>query len=163
MGTEISGQRWATDGKTGLTLPLIKHLGSQELAKHKASLSLELEVLAKKFDRFGWDRDRGSYAQERQLIDWMDALQDYPLQEVRRACAQAVLSNPNKMPNEGHVRAAILSARAQSVAAQRKHDDAEREVPIIPTSEQKRRIDEYVKQAGYNVASANRTTAGETE
>jgi hypothetical protein len=81
---------------------------------------MELEVLAKKFDRFGWDRDRGSYAQERQLTDWMNALQDYPLVEVQQACAAAVISRPSSMPNEGHVKAKILAARRQAAAAQPK-------------------------------------------
>lgn len=111
----------STIPQTNAVTPLLsKHLGSQELAKHKATLSMELEVLAKKFDRFGWDRDRGSYAQERQLTDWMNALQDYPLGEVQQACAAAVLSNPNKMPNEGHVRQQITKARQKAVAAQPK-------------------------------------------
>ena len=83
-------------------------------------VAVELEVLAKKFDRYGWERDRGSHAHDRLLSDWMKALQDYPLDEIQAACAQAVLSNPNKMPNEGHVRSAILTARAKAVAAQPK-------------------------------------------
>lgn len=78
---------------------------------------MELEVLAKKFDRFGWERDRGSYAQDQMKLDWMDALQDYPLDEVREACRQAVLDNPNKMPNEGHVRNQIIAARGRKLAA----------------------------------------------
>ena len=104
-----------TDSKTGLTLPLSRSLGSQDLAKHRAMVAVEMEVLAKKFDRFGWERDRGSAAHDRMLVDWMDALQDYPLDEVKAACRAAVLSNPNKMPNEGHIRAEIVKARAKVV------------------------------------------------
>ncbi len=78
---------------------------------------MELEVLAKKVDRFGWDRDRNSPAHDRLIIDWMDALQDYPLQEIQAACRAAVLENPNKMPNEGHVVGQIMAARAKAAAA----------------------------------------------
>ncbi|MCA0856142.1 hypothetical protein [Phaeobacter italicus] len=78
-------------------------------------VAVELEVLAKKFDRFGWERDRGSAAHDRMLVDWMNALQDFPLSEVQAACKAAVLSNPNKMPNEGHIRAEIIKARAKRV------------------------------------------------
>ncbi|AHD10020.1 hypothetical protein [Phaeobacter gallaeciensis] len=78
-------------------------------------VAVELEVLAKKFDRFGWERDRGSAAHDRMLVDWMNALQDFPLTEVQAACRAAVLSNPNKMPNEGHIRAEIIKARAKAV------------------------------------------------
>lgn len=101
----------------GLTPLLRKHLDSQALAKHRAALVYQLEILAKKFDRFGWDRDEGSAAQDGLIRDWMDALQDYPLDEVHAACRKAVLRNPNKMPNEGHVLSEILRARAEFVAA----------------------------------------------
>lgn len=80
-------------------------------------VGLELEVLSKKVDRFGWDRDRGSASHDRIMRDWMDVLQDYLLDEVQAACRAALLSNPNKMPNEGHVRAEIIKARAKVVAS----------------------------------------------
>ena len=82
-------------------------------------VALEIEILAKKFDRFGWERDRGSASHDRMLIDWMDALQDFPLDEVQAACKAAVLANPNKMPNEGHVRAEIMKARQKQLLANR--------------------------------------------
>lgn len=91
------------DTTTGLTLPLSKSLGSQGLAKHRAMIGVELEVMAKKFDRFGWERDRGSAAHDRIVTDWMDALQDYPLDEVREACREWVKASPRKMPNEGDI------------------------------------------------------------
>ena len=78
-------------------------------------VGFELEVLAKKVDRFGWDRDRNSPAHDRMLTDWMLALQDFPLVEVQAACRAAVEANPNKMPNEGHVKSQILKARAKIV------------------------------------------------
>lgn len=80
-------------------------------------VAVELEVLAKKFDRFGWDRDRGSAVHDRMLTDWMNALQDYPLDEVQKACAAAVRENPNRMPNEGHIIAQIQSMRRLMVIA----------------------------------------------
>lgn len=131
MTTALATQALPKDSRTGLTLPLSRSLGSPDLAKHRAIIAVELEVLAKKFDRFGWERDRGSMAHDRMLTDWMDALQDYPLDEVRAACAAAVIDNPNRMPNEGHVRAAILNARKRHVAALPKpaEPDAER-VPV---------------------------------
>ena len=76
--------------------------------------------MAKKLDRFGWERDRNSPAHDRTLIDWMDALQDFPIDEIRAACRAAVIDNPNKMPNEGHVVAQIMAARAKAVAARKR-------------------------------------------
>lgn len=74
-------------------------------------------MLAKKFDRFGWERDRNTPAHDRLMVDWMDALQDYPMDEVRAACRAVVKESPNRMPNEGHVVTAILAARRQYVLA----------------------------------------------
>lgn len=123
------------DDRTGLTLPLSKSLASPELDRHRAMVAVELEVLAKKFDRFGWDRDRGSMAHDRALTDWMTALQDYPLDEVQAACRAAVLANPNKMPNEGHVVGQINEARRRKVAALPKHPEPDRDAqPVSPES-----------------------------
>lgn len=106
-----------TDPATGLTLPLSRSLGLQELGKHRAMVAVELEVMAKKMDRFGWDRDRGSMAHDRLIMDWMEALQDYPLGEVQAACRSWVLSNPRKMPNEGDIVGVIGKARGDRVEA----------------------------------------------
>lgn len=108
-------------------------------------VGVELEVLAKKFDRFGWDRDRGSLAHDRTLADWMDALQDYPLSEVKAACRAAVLRSPNKMPNEGHVRAEIMKARAAIVSKLPMIEAREEPEPRV-TKEQAERI---LEEAGF--------------
>lgn len=78
-------------------------------------VALELDVLATKQDRFGWGRDRGTPTQDRLIVDWMDALQDYPIGEVRAACKACVMDKPSQMPNEGHVVAQIMKARALHV------------------------------------------------
>jgi hypothetical protein len=88
--------------------------------KHRAAVAFELEVLAKHVDRFGWDRDRGTPAQDRMMVDWMNALHDYPLAEVQAACVASVIAYPNKMPNYGHVKAQIIAARQKAVRAQPK-------------------------------------------
>lgn len=84
-------------------------------------VAFELEVLAKKTDRFGWERDRGTPAHDRLMMDWMDTLQDFPLTEVQAACKAAVIANPKSTPNEGHVFAQIMAARAAQVAATKRH------------------------------------------
>lgn len=122
---EIAIQSNYPKAPNGLTLPLSKSLGSQELAQHRAMVAVELEVLAKKLDRFGWERDRNSPAHDRLVVDWMDALQDYPLDEIRAACRAAVMDRPNSMPNEGHIIAKIMDARAAFVRTARKPEPAE--------------------------------------
>ena len=90
---------------------LSKSLDLQDFRRHRAMVAVELEVLAKKFDRYGWERDRGQHAHDRQLNDWMDALSDFTLPEIQAACRQAVSDNPDKMPNEGHIRRIVLNNR----------------------------------------------------
>ena len=106
-----------------------------------------MEVMAKKLDRFGWERDRNSYAHDRMVIDWMDALQDYPLGEVREACRTAVRDNPNKMPNEGHIVAAILAARKAEVAHLPKPENYEQR----PDRVSKEAAREIMEKAGFRV------------
>jgi hypothetical protein len=81
-------------------------------------IGFEQEVLAKTVDRFGWDRDAGSPSHDRMVTDWMNALQDFPLTEVQRACLAAISAKPDKMPNWGHVKAQILAARRVAIASQ---------------------------------------------
>ena len=132
MGTDIQQGKQYPITADGRTRPLTTFLGSQDLAKHRATLAVELEVLAYKFDRFGWDRDRGTAVQDRLIGDWMDALQDYPLSEVREACRACVASKPNRMPNEGHIKAQIEETRSfrfPPVVVARK--------PVAPVSDRK--------------------------
>jgi hypothetical protein len=110
-------------------------------------VAVELEVLAKKFDRFGWDRDRGSAAHDRMITDWMDALHDYPLDEVRAACKAAVLESPNRMPNEGHIRAHILAARKRKVIGLPKQEP--NVTTHTPTAEEKARVSALLAEAGF--------------
>jgi hypothetical protein len=116
MPNIVTRDHLPTDPRTGLILPLSKSLASQDLAKHRAMVALELEVMAKKLDRFGWERDRGSAAHDRLVTDWMDALQDYPLAEVQAACRAWIQDAPRRMPNEGDIRGKIIAARAARVA-----------------------------------------------
>lgn len=115
------------DPRTGLMMPLRTSLDSQELARHRAMVALELEVMAKKMDRFGWDRDMGSPVHDRLITDWMDALCDFPLGEVRDACREWVATNPRRMPNEGDIKALIMKARARFVAAIPRPQEARQE------------------------------------
>lgn len=102
-------------------------------------VALELQVLSKKFDRFGWDREQGSAAQDALIRDWIEALCDFPVDEVRAACRAAVLESPNKMPNEGHVRAKIMEARRKVVERLPKHQEPER---APQSAEERRRVSE---------------------
>ncbi len=127
----------------GLTLPLSRSLGLQDLAKHRAMVALELEVLSKKLDRFGWERDRNSPAQDRLILDWMDALQDYPLDEIRMACRAVLTERPNAMPHEGHVLSAIQKRRAELVKYYRPQIPEPPQERELPTPERRAEMAAY--------------------
>lgn len=137
--------------QNGLILPLSKSLDSQGLAQHRAMVAVELEVLAKKMDRFGWERDRNSPAHDRIIVDWMDALQDFPLDEVRAACREAVRERPNSMPNEGHIVGQIMKARADFV---RLHKPIPKQEPKkdLPTPERRAEMVAYAQRVTKEMA-----------
>lgn len=117
-------------------------------------VAVELEVLAKKFDRFGWERDRGSAAHNRLLLDWMDALHDFPLPEIKAACADAVRDNPDRMPNEGHILKRIIAKRAEARRAAPKPAEPDRPAPTAEELEaRKARAAEILSGAGFRLPS----------
>lgn len=136
-----------TDPLTGLTLPLSKSLASQDLAKHRALTAVELEVMAKKTDRYGWERDRGTAAHDRLITDWMDALQDYPLPEIQAACREFTKAHPRKMPNEGDILGFIQRARAQVWQARKAKMAPQRDTP--PDRISRERATEILQEAGF--------------
>ncbi len=143
------------DERTGLTLPLTRSLGSQELGEHRAMIAVELEVLAKKFDRFGWERDRGSLAHDRLMLDWMDALQDYPLDEVRAACKSAVIASPKNTPNEGDIVDELMEARKRFVQSRPKVQFQEvSELDLMEGEERKQFLENRRKMAEEVIAAA---------
>lgn len=133
--------------KNGITPLLTKSLTPQELDDHRADLCLVMEVMVRKYDKFGWDRMADGM---RKLIrlDWLDALQDYPLDEVRTACRIHTQEAPNKVPNEGHIKAIINRERAKVIAAQPRPTEVIR-VPAKPTPEEKARVTQMMADAGY--------------
>jgi hypothetical protein len=124
----------------GLTPLLSALLDSRALSKHRAMIGFEQEVLAKTVDRFGWDRDAGSPSHDRMVTDWMNALQDFPLTEVQRACLAAISAKPDKMPNWGHVKAQILRARQAAICGHTKEVERLTE-RVAPDADMKARAD----------------------
>lgn len=105
-------------------------------------------MLSKKFDRYGWDRDRSKPSQDRLVEDWITALQDYTLEEVRLACRQAVEVNPNKMPNEGHIKKIILSNRTRYRKLQSPIMPKQKPRGDVVTQDQAEKI---LKEFGFNL------------
>lgn len=95
---------------------MTKSLSPPDLDRHRADLGIELEVASVKVDRFGWSK-MPEALRIRLRQDWMDALQDFGLDEVRAACGEALEENPREATNEGRIKARIIAARARRLAA----------------------------------------------
>ena len=70
---------------TALMRPVSELSEPQEEAQNAALISTELDFLAYKLNRWGWeDKDRAAY-RERATQDWVQKLRGYPVGEVKRA------------------------------------------------------------------------------
>lgn len=150
MGNEIALQH--PKGDNGLTLPLTKSLGSRALQEHRAMVAMEMEILAKKTDRFGWERDRNTPAHDRLILDWMDALQDFPLDEVRLAIKAAMDEKPGRTLNEREVLFQVHKGRARQLLilkAKAKVPPPEDPERRTATAEERARIMKEVGLTGY--------------
>jgi hypothetical protein len=135
----------STPEQTSAIKPLLtKSLPPQELDKHRADVCLVLEIMVRKHDKFGWDQMNAGM---RQMIreDWLLALSPYPVDECRAACRIHTQDQPNKVPNEGHIKAIILRERAKAVAAQPKPVEVTPERGAV-SAEMKARADAKVAQ-----------------
>ena len=146
--------------RTGLILPLSRSLDWPDLDKHRAMVGVELEVIAKKVDRFGWDRDRGTLVHDRLVADWMDELEDYPLDEIKNACRAWLSKHSQKMPNEQDIKALIVSARAEMVAKYKASLPQRYSPRDRGTAEQRAQI---AQSLGLAVHSLKRASRGDAE
>lgn len=127
---------------------LTKSLPPSDLERHKAALGLELEVLSRKLDRFGWD-SMDANIRTRLRADWMKALADFTIDEVQDACREALRNRAKDALNEETIAGIIQAKRAKIVASLPKPaDDTYRARPDKPADE-KARIAELVAEVGY--------------
>ena len=114
MGTEIA-QTETRLQKAGI-VSWTKLLTSHELDRHRAALAIELEVQSIKVDRFGWNA-MNEALRKRLRQDWVDALQDYGIEEVRAACRTALAGNVRDAVNEEKIRGLVIADRGHRLAA----------------------------------------------
>lgn len=126
---------------------LTKLLPQHELDNHRGQVGLRLEVLVRKTDKFGWDRMDPNV---RTILrkDWMDALQDFTMDEIDAACREAVRANPDKCPNEGHIRQIIVREREAIRAALPKPEPKQFVATEIPVEERRAVVAEILGKVG---------------
>ena len=131
--------------KVGIVF-LTKSLGPQDLAKHKAAVGFELEVLARKTDRFGWDAMNPAVRQ-RLVSDWIECLADFTVDEIQAATKRLMADDPKQATNEERVAAEINADRGRRAARLPKQDDF---TPRHwPTDDEKARATKLLQEAGF--------------
>lgn len=92
-------------------------LRPQELKEHRAAIGVEVEAA---LNNGGYWREPSSdLVKLKMLLKWMDALQNYTMEEIENAFAKHVLSNPRRKPNEGLIRELIITGRGRARPTQR--------------------------------------------
>jgi hypothetical protein len=125
---------------------LTKSLPPHVLERHKAHLGLELEVLSRKLDRFGWD-SMDPAIRTRLRADWMSALADFTIDEVQEACRIALRNKAKDALNEETIVGIIQSNRARIVAALPKPDDNPYQARDDKPEDERERMAELVAKA----------------
>lgn len=105
-------------------------------------VGLELEVISRKVDRFGWDAMNG-HVRQRLIADWISALADFTLEEIGAATREILAGDPREAVNEQKVCRVILRHRARRLAAIPMPPEPERQTP---TPEAKARVDAVVQR-----------------
>lgn len=131
-----------------MTTPLLtSSLPPQELDKHRAWIGVKVEAVLHGY----WQSSPAPMVKAEIVKGWMDALQNYTKPEIIAAFSKHVADNPNKRPNEGHIRGLIISARSDAVAAIPKPPEPEREPPA--TKEQAAAI---LNAVGFSIRRATK-------
>jgi len=114
---------------TGATELLTLSLKPHELDAHRAAIGVEVEAA---LNNGGYWREPSSeLVKIKMLLKWMDALQNYTMQEIENAFAKHVLSKPKIKPNEGIIRDLIIKGRGRAAPAPRQTYEACKD-PITP-------------------------------
>jgi len=104
---------------------LAKTMTQSELLSHASKVELRLEVVSRKFDRFGWDQ----ISKEVRTIlkaDWTAALLNYSEAEIDEAIRGYVDDVKNrKAPHEGQIKAIIIANRQHILGSQPKPPEPE--------------------------------------
>lgn len=119
MTTEVVDLSAVPVGPDGILTPLTQSLPQHDVDSHRAQIGMFAEYLSRKYDRYGWDRLPKSLKEEN-MADFMDALQDYPLDEIRAAARRCEADNPDKMPKEQHIKQKIQATRQRLSDIRRK-------------------------------------------
>ncbi|KFI27792.1 hypothetical protein CN97_00845 [Haematobacter massiliensis] len=119
-------------------------LSPSDCDKHRAWIAIRVEALLDGY----WQNRPSDLVKAEILADWMDALQNFAPDEIRRACRD-YLAGPDcaRKPKPGDIRDVILSHRADEIARFRASQPSEPEAAPLSEddlAEKRRRADEIM-------------------
>ena len=131
---------------TNAARPLLTlSLKPQELDRHRAEIGVEVEA---SLNNGGyWSEPSSQLVKMKMLMKWMDALQNYSIDEIEAAFSQHVMKDPKRKPNEGIIYNIIIANRQRVVASQPTTPEPEPE-RIQATMEQRQAIMDEVNFSG---------------
>ena len=109
----------------------------QELQSHGSKVGLRLEIISRKYDRFGWDQISDEV---RTLLraDWTAALLNYSTEEIDAAITEYVNDTKNrKAAHEGQIRDIIIKNRHKATLPEKPKTYVPVENPITPEAHAK--------------------------
>lgn len=99
-------------------------LSPQQCAEHRAWIGVRVEALLIDY----WREKPSDLVKAEILADWMDALQNFTPDEIRRACRDYLSgSDCQRKPKPGDIRALVIKARQAVVARFPKRPEPEPE------------------------------------
>jgi len=87
----------------------------------RAAIGMEVEASLKNGGY--WREPSSQLVKLKMLTKWMDALQNYSIEEIEDAFSKHVMNNPLRKPNEGIIYNIIIANRQRVVASQPKAPD----------------------------------------
>lgn len=102
-------------------------LSPQELDDHRARIGIEVEASLQNGGH--WVAPSSKAVKAKMFKKWMDALQNYGMEEIEAAFTRHALDLPSKKPNEGRIVEFIVAARKVAVASLPKERAPEAQEP----------------------------------
>lgn len=84
----------------------------QQCAEHRGRIGVEVRIILNGY----WQPDESPEMQKAVLAHWLDALEDWPLDQVRGALISWQMDNPNRRPNPGHIVQMLKKRRGEQYA-----------------------------------------------
>lgn len=94
---------------------LTSSLSPHELDQHRADIGLAVEVVLDGY----WQNRPSDVVKAGILVDWMDALHDWSIDQIRFGLRKWRDENPSKKPNPGHIALILKNERGFAFVAQR--------------------------------------------